>query len=233
MAKLLVSIAGIVVAIEFRHGEVPSRLIVTAGLGVLGSTTQHQVDVEVTELFAPVRHQVVAQVAILVHVVTQHTLLPDLLDCATGSDCIVALGRIAIDTHAVAQPPPVEQIPLHVEVAGETLGIIGHLVLVDNPVGVVTLVPGLELVTEHAIARSVLVQVVTHVIAGSPVIGSIQGTSTTGAVESGTSQGLHGAGITVSGVGAEGEAAHLLLTVEAEGRLGVARGGNDTVLIVE
>ena len=145
----------------------------------------------------------------------------------------MALGGVGVNTHAVAQPPPVEQIPLHIEVAGETLGVIGHLVLVDNPVGVVTLVPGLELVTEHAIACAILIEVVTHVIAGSPVVSCIEGTSTTGAVQSGTSQGLHRAGIAVGSVGAEGELAHLLLTVEAEGRLGVARGGNDTVLIVE
>ena len=72
-----------------------------------------------------------------------------------------------------------------------------------------------------------------HVIAGSPVVGSIEGTSTTGVVKSGTREGLDGACVTIGSVGAEGEAAHLLLTIEAEGRLGVTRGGNDTVLIVE
>ena len=232
MLETLSGFLGVLCTIEF-GGEIPSHDIVATALGVVGRTTQHQVDVKVTELLVPVRHQVVAQVAILVHVVTPHTILPNFLDGTTRGDCIVALGSIAVDTHAVAQPPPVEQIPLHIEVAGETLGLIGHFVLVDNPVGVIALFSRINQVTEHAIACAILVEVVTHVIAGSPVVGSIEGTSTTGTVQSGTSQGLGGAGIAVGSVGTEGEAAHLLLTVEAEGRLGVTRGGNDTVLIVE
>ena len=158
--------------------------------------------------------------------------MPHLLDGAACSDAVVHLGGIGVHTHAVAHPPPAGQVGLDAEVAGEALGIVGHLVLVHKPVGVVGLIPRVETGAKHAVARAVLVEIVAHVAGGTPVVHTIEGTGALRAVEGCTGQGLGCARVAVGGIGPEGEYLVLLLAVEAEGGLGVARGGHHAILVV-
>ena len=177
MLKGLIALAGIVETIKFWNDKVPSSLIVGASLNIVSRSTQHQVDIEVTKLLVPVRHQVVAQVAILVSIDTVHTILPYLLDGTSRSNLVSALGCVGVNTHAIANPPPVKQIPLHVHVTSETLRVIGHLVFVNNPIGVVSFVPGIK-IGNQVVAQAVLIQIMTHVIKRRPVVGGIERTST-------------------------------------------------------
>ena len=67
---------------------------------------------------------------------------------AASSELIGILGSVRVDTHAVANPPPVEEIGLDVEVTGEALGVVGETVLVENPVRIVALFPWHEVGTQ-------------------------------------------------------------------------------------
>ena len=150
----------------------------------------------------------------------------------TGSELVGILGSVRVDTQAVADPPPVEEVGLNVEVTGKALGVVGETVLVENPVRIVALFPWHEVGTQ-ACASAILVEVNLHVVEWVPVVNRVHCTTTGVAVELCAGEGLHGASLAVGYVGTKGEDFIFLLAVEAEGCLLVACGWDDTILIIE
>ena len=135
-AEVLAFFADVAKRVESGDDEVPTIAVVADGLGVVGSGTQQQVEVEVTKLLVEVGHQVGRQVAEAHGVLTHHTILPQFFYSSIFFNAVAVLGRVRVHTHAEAHPPPVGEVGLDVEAAGEALGVVLELVVVEHPVGI-------------------------------------------------------------------------------------------------
>ncbi len=231
MRELLVVIGRVGVGEELRNGEVPGHHIDAVGLVLIGGGAEQQAQVEVTDLVVHVGQEGIVQILVTGRVVGHHTALPDLFDGGVGRDAVGVDLRVGVKTDAVGDVPPFGDVGTDIHVAGETVGVVVHLEVVDDPVRVLLVIPGILTVSELTVAGTVFVEVVRHLVGRSPCKHGMQGAGTAGTVECITGQGAVGVGLRVCHVGAEGEDTDLLFAVETDGVFLISGLGDDTALV--
>ena len=179
----------------------------------------------------PVTHNVGCQILVAIVSLAQTTVLVDITNNRTRSDVGVGIGGVVVIAQTARNTPPVGDVKCCMQGASETVLLVIHAVLVDDPVGVLHIASKLPNTVKQTILGAVLIQVMSHFLIEGPSIQGVHGTRTATVPQTTRGEGLVGLGNRVGHIGANGQATILLLAIEANGGLVIARLGDDTLLV--
>ena len=179
-----------------------------------------------------VTHEVGRIVFITIVCFGQSTILVHFVYDRSRSNIGVGVCRIVVITDASRYIPPVCNLERSVDGAGETIGFVGHLILIDNPVRIFHVAGQIPNAVKQAIFGAILVEIMAHLFLKRPAIKGIHGTCTAAAPQTSGGQCLVGAGDRIGYIGAKGKFPVFLFAIEAYRSLVITGLADDTLLVV-